>query len=270
MFAALASAVFALGSALPADTVSAAPATPAIYAVGDTDTTIYIFGTFHVLDADIHWFDGVVAQSFERSDELVVETVPPARKVALQARPQPALTPVIRSASFLATTQMAVRAGQSQGMQLANGADMVLLQAAAAEGKRVEPLETIESQLTMLVRIPTQAASIPVLAEPKKAAAIAASAASDGLPQTMAALQSAWALGDQGVFADMLGRMQQTSPETYRIMFTERNARWADWIAARMRTPGTVFVAIGAGHLAGPDSLLVRLAQRGLGSRRMR
>ena len=48
------------------------------------------------------------------------------------------------------------------------------------------------------------------------------------------------------------------------MMFTERNARWADWIAGRMQTPGTVFVAVGAGHLAGRDSLLVRLAEMGI------
>ena len=45
--------------------------------------------------------------------------------------------------------------------------------------------------------------------------------------------------------------------------------RWADWVAARLQTPGTVFVAVGAGHLAGRDSLLVQLAQRGLECRRV-
>ena len=38
---------------------------------------------------------------------------------------------------------------------------------------------------------------------------------------------------------------------------------------ARMQTPGTVFVAVGAGHLAGKDSLLVRLAERGIPSQRV-
>jgi uncharacterized protein YbaP (TraB family) len=53
------------------------------------------------------------------------------------------------------------------------------------------------------------------------------------------------------------------------MMFTDRNGRWADWIAARLQTPGVVFVAVGAGHLTGKDSLLVQLAQRGIGSRRV-
>jgi uncharacterized protein YbaP (TraB family) len=54
------------------------------------------------------------------------------------------------------------------------------------------------------------------------------------------------------------------------MMFAERNARWADWIAARMQTPGVVFVAVGAGHLAGRDSLLVRLGEKGIVSKRVR
>jgi uncharacterized protein YbaP (TraB family) len=67
----------------------------------------------------------------------------------------------------------------------------------------------------------------------------------------------------------MLGQLEAGSPSTYRLMFTDRNARWADWIAARLQTPGTVFVAVGAGHLAGKDSVLVRLAEKGIESQRV-
>jgi hypothetical protein len=67
----------------------------------------------------------------------------------------------------------------------------------------------------------------------------------------------------------MLGQLEQSSPDAYRMMFTERNQRWADWIAGRMQTPGVVFVAVGAGHLAGKDSLLVRLAEQGIPSTRL-
>jgi uncharacterized protein YbaP (TraB family) len=89
------------------------------------------------------------------------------------------------------------------------------------------------------------------------------------LSKTMTELQSAWRHGELNVFVRMLGQLEQGSPDTYRMMFTERNARWADWIAARMQAPGTVFVAVGAGHLAGKDSVLVRLAEHGIPSARV-
>jgi uncharacterized protein YbaP (TraB family) len=85
----------------------------------------------------------------------------------------------------------------------------------------------------------------------------------------MAEMQSAWKRGDQSVFVHMLDQLGTASPDTYRMMFTERNARWADWIAARLQTPGRVFVAVGAGHLAGRDSVLVRLAEKGIESQRI-
>jgi uncharacterized protein YbaP (TraB family) len=53
------------------------------------------------------------------------------------------------------------------------------------------------------------------------------------------------------------------------MMFVDRNVHFAQWIAERMARPGIVFVAVGAGHLAGRDSVLVRLAERGIESQRV-
>jgi uncharacterized protein YbaP (TraB family) len=83
----------------------------------------------------------------------------------------------------------------------------------------------------------------------------------------MTQLQGAWANGEHELFKAMLSEMQATAPTAYRTLFVQRNARWSNWIAARMRQPGTVFVAVGAAHLAGADGLLLRLAERGLISR---
>jgi len=236
------------------------PLTPALFEVRDADTTIYIFGSFHVLDGRGQWFNRGIRDAFDQSDELVLETLVPKDPVAPIPVARSFSQPVATSASFLATTRMAVDAGRSQGMQLAKGADMVLRDTADAEGKRVEGLETLQSQLTMFLRMPAAA----------PAARKAASAGADRtLPATMVALQAAWKRGDQRVFADMLNQLSNSSPETYKLMFVDRNARWADWIAGRMQTPGVVFVAVGAGHLAGRDSLLVRLAEQGIESTRL-
>ena len=91
----------------------------------------------------------------------------------------------------------------------------------------------------------------------------------NSLSHSMTEMQAAWKRGDQKVFVRVLGQLEQASPDTYRMMFTERNGRWAVWIRARMQSPGTVFVAVGAGHLAGKDSVLVRLAQLGIPSARV-
>ena len=237
-------------------------ADPAIFVIRDQDTTIYLFGTFHVLSPDLQWFDGPVEQAFADSDQLIVETLPAESALPTGTLPLPAarITP---AATFLASTQDAVRAGQSQGMVVENGADMVLLRAAAEIGMSVEPLESLESQFAMVAKIPVEATPPSPCAESQCPNAAAE------LSTAMTQLQGAWASGDHRLFTAMLSDMQLTAPNAYRILFVERNARWSNWVAARMRQPGTVFVAIGAAHLAGTDSLLVRLAQRGHVSRRV-
>ena len=60
------------------------------------------------------------------------------------------------------------------------------------------------------------------------------------------------------------------SPESMRVLLIDRNKRWADWIAARMAQPGTVFIAVGAGHLAGKNSVQRELASRGVKTQRVK
>ena len=242
-----------------------AAAGPAMFVVGDADTTVYIFGTFHALDGRSDWFTAQVRAAFEASDELVLETVIPDGPVQLRPRFSGRALSVTPSASFLATTRMAINAGRSQGMQVAHGADMILRNAAEAQGKQVAGLETLELQLNMFTRMPAASAAPP----PRPGEPVDDSAPMDSLSKAMAEMQSAWKRGDQRIFVRMLGQLEQNSPDSYRVMFTERNGRWADWVAGRMQTPGTVFLAVGAGHLAGKDSLLVRLAEQGIESTRL-
>jgi uncharacterized protein len=48
-------------------------ATPALWVVKDADTTIYLFGTFHLLPADLTWNQGPVKAAFESADTLKLE-----------------------------------------------------------------------------------------------------------------------------------------------------------------------------------------------------
>ena len=62
----------------------------------------------------------------------------------------------------------------------------------------------------------------------------------------------------------------EETPELYKIMVTDRNARWAQWIERRMQQPGTVFVAVGAAHLAGTGSVQDYLKARKLRAKRVK
>jgi hypothetical protein len=59
------------------------------------------------------------------------------------------------------------------------------------------------------------------------------------------------------------------SAEMSRLLIGGRNAKWADALARRMKRPGTVFVAVGAGHLAGPQSVQRMLEAKGYKARRL-
>ena len=266
----LIAAAIAAASVAPAS-APARPATyipdadPAIWLVNDQDTVIYLFGTFHALDGKTAWFNDEVQTAFDASDELVLETVlpdhatiAPRQSSVASPRPSPLAT---ASGSFLSSTRMAISAGRARGMNVANGADVILRQAAEASGKPVTGLESFEYQLGMFGRVAAQPGPV---AAPKQDLSSAGN-----LAIVMGQMQSAWNRGDSDIFAIMLDQMRVNSPVSYDAMFVQRNSNWAGWIANRMQQPGTVFVAVGAGHLAGSDSLQAKLAELGIRSARI-
>src|SRR6476469_6432827 len=194
----------------PAVLSTAPPASPAMFMVRDADTTIYIFGTFHALDGRVQWIDAGVRDAFEHSNELVLETLIPEQPQPLQATPGfrgPTVTP---SASFLATTRMAISAGRTQGMQVDNGADMILRHQAEADGKVVEGLETFQFQLNMFDKMPAGPAPARTLRQGEPVAGDPI----QSLSKAMAEMQAAWKRGDQAIFVRMLQQLKSASPDT--------------------------------------------------------
>ena len=246
-------------------------ARPAIWVVNDEDTIIYLFGTFHALDGKADWFNDEVKTAFAGSQELVLEALVPDTKdrrapanirgpLAARVPDGGAVPALAGSASFLSNTRQAMAAGRSQGMRTDHGADVILRRAAEAAGKPVAALETVDFQLGMMHRMP---------AAPRPSSPGQALAVQQQLAAVLAFLQAAWNRGDVDSLAPLLEDMRASSPLGYHLMFRERNRRWAGWIANRLETPGTVFVAVGAGHLAGPDSVQHKLADRNIRSARL-
>lgn len=234
-------------------------ATPAMWEIRDADTTIYLFGTFHSLDGRTVWFDNRVRQAFDGSDELVLETVVPADMSGAQEQvTETAPDGTRRLKPFIAQTKAVMNQGSAMGMSVENGADAVLRRVAENDGKLVSGLERFEDQLKMLSNIPS----------PPPAAAAAARAAAPA-NVTINDLLGAWTSGDTAAFSTMLAGFEAKSPVAYRMLIADRNARWGQWIADRLDQPGTVFVAVGTGHLAGKHSVQSWLANRGIATNRV-
>ena len=79
-----------------------------------------------------------------------------------------------------------------------------------------------------------------------------------------------WAAGKTDLIAKELNEGVTKTPEAMKVLLIDRNRRWADWIKARLDKPGTVFISVVAGHLAGATSVQTELAKRGVKAVRVR
>lgn len=258
---------------------------PALWVVRDDDTTIYLFGTIHLLRPGLGWFDEAVEDAFNASDELKVEVVLPADPAPLaQAFAAAGTYPegvTLRSrmteeqrASYLAAIaptgippeaidplepwfsglQLALAVYAQMGFQPDSGAEAALKAAAGAAGKPISSFETVEEQIGFLDSTPESeqiAGLIQFFQRGRE------------MPAYVERLLDSWASGSPDATAEVMNEAMATSPETRRILLIDRNRRWADALKTRMEQPGTVFVAVGAGHLAGEGSVQQFLAERG-------
>lgn len=275
----LAGSILTTQPVAPAAVAAVDPVHPALWVVKHGETTIYLFGTFHALDGTTNWFKDDVKTAFDRSHELVLETLVPElprpgdKKAAApapvvgkakahfakQAVPAAGIPQVAPPASLLASTQVVMTASHARGMSAAQGADAILREAAEDRGETVAGLETFQFQLAMFSSLPAPASAAPAT-DPQSMQQISIA---------LAELQDAWNRGDIDAFTPMLTQMRVQSPVSYQTMFVDRNAKWAKWIADRLQKPGVVFVAVGAGHLTGPDSVQNQLAAKGVKTERI-
>jgi hypothetical protein len=260
-------------------------ADPALWVVKDADTTVYLFGTIHVLKPGLTWFDEAVRQAFDRSGEVVLELVmpdPQAMQALVMAKGVTATGPTLteqlpadkraaytkavtdlglpanafdRMRPWFAATNLSLLPLAKLGYDPANGPETVITAAAKAAGKPVTGLETAEQQIGYFASL-SEGAQVQFL-----------TATVDEVPkvgETMATMVTDWANGNPEALAAQMNESLKDSPEVAKVLLTERNARWATWVKNRMAQPGTVFVAVGAGHLAGGRSVVAMLQRDGV------
>lgn len=266
------------GCAQPPET----KAHPALWRVGDADTTIWLFGTIHALPPGVDWQTPAVARAIDAADTLILE-VPPADPAAARAQfvalaEQPGLPPISarvsvadratlargmaaagqstadldRLKTWAAALTITAGAGHAEQASTAEGVEPVLTRRFA--GKAIGALETRDGQLRLFDHLPSAAQRVLLVQ-----AANDAQDAARGYAQ----LFKAWATGDEAALTATVAPLRR-NPAIGQVLLADRNARWAGVIVRRMAKPGRVFVAVGAGHLVGPGSVVALLRQRGL------
>jgi uncharacterized protein YbaP (TraB family) len=225
-------------------------ARPSLWVVSDADTTIYLFGTIHTHDGVAKWFDHAVRRAFDASDTLVLETLIPTQMPRVSA-PQ---------GSGLAVARATLQSARQVGLSTRFGADQVLARAALAAAKPMIGLESFDEQLRMYQSLPSPARP----AAPAAAAAVHAPQPDNRFAPYLRSMMDGWNQGNSRPIEAVVDAVRIQSPDAYRRLFADRNAAWAEWIARRLEQPGTVFIAVGTGHLVGTDSVQVRLAAAGV------
>ena len=290
-----AAAALGLGALLVGAPVAArAPqARPALWEVSDADTTVYLFGTIHLLPENFQWRTAKFDQAVQGSQQLVIETIvddkdptkimsalsslafntpnlpPLVERVSPKVRP--ALEAAIKKSGFppQAFDRMETWAAafillgnQYRDMNLKGdeGVETVLRHNFATAGKPIGELETNLQQFGFFDKLPKkgQVALLEGAVDDSKSA-----------DAEFTAMLKAWSAGNVGAIARTFDRDLESSPELAQALIHTRNANWKKWIEQRLTQPGAVMIAVGAGHLAGNSSVIALLKRDGYRVRRV-
>ena len=278
--------IAALGSCAAPAREAPPVAKPALWQVSDADTTVYLFGTIHLLPQNYAWRSPEFNKAVASSQSLVVETIvdlkhpeqyqslvmglgfkdglpPLVERVPAELRPklQEAIkqSPIPAAAldrmeTWLAgLTLLQVKFGQ-MGLAGSDGVEETLKNQFTAVHKPIGELETNAQQLGYFDALPEDA-QVELLK--------GAIEDPQGMRKEFGDMLDSWARGDLAGIAKTFDSDMAEVPAMRDALIVRRNATWSKWVQQRMGSPGTVMVAVGAGHLAGSDSVISLLERQG-------
>lgn len=269
-------------------------AAPAMWRIKDANSEIVLFGTFHILPPSTQWKTPAFDDAMARTETTITEadvSSPEAQAALARLVQQYGLNPpgvtltsllgAERARRFgsatekfglpmaalesyrpwLAMLTLSVTAMQKSGFDPDSGVEKSVLAIAAREKDQLQYLEDPEDQIIALTKLdgPEMLASID-----------------DTLDQLtdfdayMNGVLEAWRTGDLATIdKTMLRDMRAESPLAFEALFVERNTAWTNRIDQLMKGEGNYFIAVGAGHLVGEESVIDLLARKGYAAERL-
>ncbi|MBX9460126.1 MAG: TraB/GumN family protein [Brevundimonas sp.] len=259
---------------------------PALWVIRDADSTLYLFGTVHLLRPTTGWGTDRIDTAFDSADKLILEISNPDDQAAIVPliqqhgiSPATPLSSLLDAEEIAALDEAAKTIGlsaaqmdpfrpwfaaltlslaplQKAGYDPTSGVELILKARAEAAGKPVSGFETIDEQIRILAGFPeeVQLAFLRSTLEEVEDAAV-----------ELDKLVEAWAAGDvEAIETIGVDQMRDASEELYQALLVRRNTNWADQIQTELAGSGVAFIAVGAAHLAGDDSVQEILEKRGV------
>ncbi|WP_154813723.1 TraB/GumN family protein [Hellea balneolensis] len=260
---------------------------PAMWTFSDEDTTVYLYGTVHLLKPSVTWRSPALDAALAEADTLVLEADVASPEsaaglqrlvmeygvfsdgqslsglledddeavvsAALQANGIP-MQAVDTMKPWMVGLQLSMMQIMQAGYDPQSGVETVLM--ADAKDKKLAYLETAETQIKALGGAPLD----------EQVQGLMATLSSMELGEEyLDTLVAEWADGDvKGIGALMANPAMFGTQDSYDALLTTRNKNWVPGIKALLNEPGTKLVAVGAGHLAGPDSVVKMLKKDGI------
>ncbi|MBI1236404.1 MAG: TraB/GumN family protein [Alphaproteobacteria bacterium] len=280
---------FLCGFASAALLTSNAAADPTLWHIQDEDSDIYVFGTVHILRPGIEWQTEEVMSAFEAADTVYFEApvndpdqAPAMQQAVFANAMNPAgvtlsslvsedtwelietFAPQVGASAaqleplrpWIATIQLSVGFIIASGFDPNSGVEATLWPMAESAGKTLAYFETVDEQIGFFADLP-QDVEVRLLEQTMTDFETA--------PGQLDTLVTSWAEGDQNAIdAVMNGQMRSDAPEVHDIIIVQRNERWAEEIADILDGAGTVFIAVGSGHLPGEQGVISLLRDRGI------
>ncbi len=265
---------------------------PPIWRVQDEDSTLYLYGTVHLLPGGLDWQrddmrdvfaeagtvffeadhtgpEGLRAQALatqrglRRDGRRLTEFLDSYQSKLLEAvanNGQLELAALDSMQPWLASEYLTLAAAGLAGLSADLSADEALKSRARRSGKNLVFFETAEAQVNQMADLPSDV-QLELLTDTMERF--------DTTGQTLAGMADLWARGDVDGLTDTLVTPLEKAPDGYvDTVLLERNEAWADRLDAFMDGSGTGFVAVGVSHLLGEGSLQDALEERGYDVRR--
>lgn len=268
---------------------SQGPGSPAMWRLADDDTTIHVFGTVHLLRPELEWrteaFDAAVASADKIVFEVDMKSPDAQRAIAtdflqrgmyddgrtlkgvLEDDDEAVIAAAFDSLGipldamntfepWMASVNLGVMKLVKDGYDPSSGVESVIEEAATEAGKSFGYLEQISQQTDAFDYLP-ESEQITMLYE--------TALLLDESPRMLDMLVDEWAEGDITGIANLVANPEGYgfTDAAYQSLLVKRNAAWVPQIEAMLEEPGIVFIAVGAGHLAGPDSVITMLRDKG-------